>query len=100
MLPTSTNVTIEVKTNLPPDTEAVIVFAAMGGKISGDTTLVLKSAEFENAQRMIRLGVVKGKLKEVDFDLLDTGDKVRRIYVAGLGPAEKMDGEVVRQVLA
>src|SRR4029079_10071751 len=64
MLPTSTNVTIEVKTNLPPDTEAVIVFAAMGGKISGDTTLVLKSAEFENAQRMIRLGVVKGKLKE------------------------------------
>jgi len=41
MLPTSTNVTIEVKTNLPPDTEAVIVFAAMGGKISGDTTLVV-----------------------------------------------------------
>src|SRR5438045_1017878 len=78
MLPTSTNVTIEVKSKLPTDVEAVIVFAAMGGKISGDTGLVLKSAEFENAQRMIRLGVVKGKLKEVDFDLLDTGEKVRR----------------------
>jgi leucyl aminopeptidase len=97
MLPTSTNVSIAVKTKLPPDTEAVVVFAATGGKVSGDTTMVLGSAEFENAQRMIRLGVVKGKLKEVDFDLLDTGQKVRRIYVAGLGSADKIDGEVVRQ---
>src|SRR5262245_10255151 len=97
MLPTGTNVSMDVQTALPRDADAVVVFAAQGGKISGDTTLVLRSAEFENAQRMVRLGVIKGKLKEVDFDLLDTGKKVRRIYVSGLGPADKIDREIIRK---
>jgi leucyl aminopeptidase len=97
MLPTSTTVSLEVQTRLPKDAQAVVVFAATGGKFSGDTQLVLGSAEFENAERMIRLGVVRGKLKEVDFDLLEVAGKVRRIYVAGLGPAEKMTAETVRQ---
>src|SRR4029079_10223959 len=97
MLPTSANVTIDLQTTLPKNAEAVVIFAAEGGKISGDTALVLGSAEFENAQRMIRLGVVKGKAREVDFDLLESPrGTFRRIYVAGLGDSEKCTPENVR----
>src|SRR5437762_593716 len=98
MLPTSTNVRIEVKTKVPAESQAIVVFAAEGGKVSGDTTLVLRSAEFESAQRMLKMQVVRGKAREVDFDLLESPPGVvRRVFVAGLGPAEKMTTEVVRQ---
>ena len=56
MLPTGTNVSIDVQTTLPRDAEAVVVFAAQGGKITGDTSLVLRTAEFE--QNPAELGLV------------------------------------------
>ncbi len=96
MLPTSTDITIQVDTSLPAHVEAIVVFAAKGGRISGDTTLVLGSDEFKTAMRLVELGVVKGKLKEVDFDLLEMDDKVRRIYVVGLGETGKITPDHVR----
>ncbi len=98
MLPTSTRVTLDVDTKLSKSTKAVVVFVTKDGKFSGDTSLVLGSTEFETAQRMVRLGIVRGKAREVDFDLLESPKgTVRRIYVAGLGPSEKLTAEVVRE---
>ena len=94
MLPTSTNVTLDVQTKIPKDAKAVVVFVTRDRKFSGDMTMVLDTKAFECAARMIKLEIVQGKIKEIDFDLLDSKDGVvRRVYVAGLGPA---DGSWIR----
>jgi len=98
MLPTSTNVVIDVQTKIPRDAQAGVAFVTRDKKFSGDMTMVLDTNSFKCAERMIKLDIVQGKLKEVDFDLLEGNDGVvRRAYVAGLGPADKMDAEAVRQ---
>src|SRR5688572_19073616 len=98
MLPISTSITLDVQTKIPKNAQAGVAFVTRDRKFSGDMTMVLETRAFECAERMIKLEIVQGKLKEVDFDLLEGKDRVvRRIYVAGLGPADKLDAEVVRQ---
>ena len=50
--------------------------------------------------RLLAAEVVSGKAGELVFDLVDAGNgrgKLRRVYVVGVGPAEKATGEIVRQ---
>ena len=85
MLPTSTNVVIDVQTKIPRDAQAGVAFVTRDKKFSGDMTMVLDTNSFKCAERMIKLDIVQGKLKEVDFDLLEGNDGVlsRIVFVAG-----------------
>src|SRR5688572_31335408 len=43
-------------------------------------------------------GVVRGRAKEIAFDLVDVGKgKTGRVFVAGIGRAEKVTSESLRQ---
>ena len=53
MLPTSTNVTIEVATKLSPKTEAIVVFIAEGGIICGDAPHVIDQAALDSIDRRL-----------------------------------------------
>lgn len=100
MIPTSTNVSVELVTKLAPKSEAIIVFIADGGVICGDAPHLLEPAILDAVERLLKAGVSKGKSREVVFDLIDTGaakGKTRRVYLAGVGKSDKLDPEAVRQ---
>ena len=53
------------------------------------------------AMRLIHAGVVRGKVKEIDFDLIEIKPGVvQRVYVCGLGAADKTTPEIVRRAAA
>jgi len=91
MLPTSTDVTITVKPKAPADADAEVVF------ITADATTA--DANGRVIRRLLNAGVVRGKAKEIAFDLVDAGTrgKHRRVYAVGLGAAEKVTAEIIRQ---
>ena len=102
MIPTSTNVSIVVKTKPAADAEAVVVFVTQGSKAADGAGAAAAAGEkaAESAARLLNAGVARGKLREVHFDLLDDRGKITRVYVAGLGPAAKLTQEVIRQAAA
>jgi leucyl aminopeptidase len=64
----------------------------------GDTVMILSEKEMRIAMRLIHAGIVKGKVKEIDFDLIENKPgQVQRVYVCGLGPAAKLTAEIVRR---
>jgi leucyl aminopeptidase len=98
MLPTSTDVTVQLKSQPPADADAVVVFATQGAKWAD----VARGAEADvgrAVERLLAAGVVRGKAKELAFDLLSSSGKgkSRRVYVAGLGDAKKVTAETLRQ---
>jgi leucyl aminopeptidase len=98
MIPTSTNVRIDVATRLPADLDAVIVFAAEGARISGDAPRLLPPSVLKVAQRLLEAEIVRGTPKEIDFDLVEMPRKrLLRVYAAGMGPAEKVTPEAIRR---
>ncbi len=98
MIPTSTNVTIDVKTKLPRGIDAVAVFVAEGGRICGDAPHLLDEAMMRSVQRLIEARLARGKSKEVVFDLPDiAGGKTLRVFLAGVGKIDALDPEAVRQ---
>src|SRR5688572_11381876 len=98
MIPTSTDVSVDVKTKIPSNCEALVVFLAERGKICGDAPELLGSAQMQSVERLIKAGAARGKPREVSFDLVECGkDEYRRVYVAGVGPADKLDAEKIRQ---
>src|SRR5271170_7639864 len=98
MIPTSTNVRLDVSTRLASDLDAVVVFAAEGARLSGDVPMVLPANVMRVATRLLEEEIVRGTAKEVDFDLLEMpGGRLLRVYAAGLGPAEKLSLESVRR---
>jgi leucyl aminopeptidase len=98
MLPTNTDVSVDVKTKIPSNCEALIVFMAEGGKVCGDAPELLGAGQMQSVERLIKAGAARGKAREVAFDLVECGrDDYRRVYVAGVGPSDKLDAEKVRQ---
>src|SRR5688572_24450602 len=69
MLPTNTNVTVEVQSRFPANPDALVVFLAEGGKIGGDAPQLLGEGQMRCIDRLLKAGVVRGKAKEVAFDL-------------------------------
>jgi leucyl aminopeptidase len=97
MIPTSTDVTIQLSPRTPSDAEAVVVF------LTDDTKDVpempgISATERAAIRRLFASGVAKGKAKEVVFDVVESGKgKFRRVIVAGLGKPEKVTAESIRQ---
>jgi leucyl aminopeptidase len=105
MIPTSTDVSIQVKDSAPADAEAVVVFATEGEQPAA--TPGLSGDEAAAVGRLFASGAARGKLREVVFDIVGTGEssgrgaagraRFRRVYVAGLGKPEKATAESIRQ---
>ena len=112
MIPTSTDVSIEVKDEVPADAEAVVVFVTEGAKPDGDGADAppragLAPEDAAAVRRLFASGVARGKPREVVFDIVETGNaaggkaggrgRFRRVIVAGLGKPEKASAESIRQ---
>ncbi|WP_428940051.1 leucyl aminopeptidase [Fontivita pretiosa] len=103
MIPTSTRVTVEVKTAVPSAADAVAVFVTDGGQICGDAPHLLDAAMLRALRRLIDVKVARGKAREVVFDLIDLPTprgkrpRVLRLFAAGVGKPGKLDPEAVRQ---
>ncbi|MGB7156775.1 MAG: leucyl aminopeptidase [Tepidisphaeraceae bacterium] len=97
MIPTSTDVTVQLKAKPPADAEAVVVFATQDAK-AADVGAGLDADLRRAVERLLKGGVVRGKAKELAFDLIESGKgKPRRVFVAGLGDAKSVTAETVRQ---
>ena len=107
MLPTSTNVTVDVKAKPPAGSDAVAVFVVEGSKDAGESGAALAEGERRAVERLLSAGVSRGKAREVHFDLIEGPGQgkqkilgYRRVLVVGLGPAGKLGSEAVRQAAA
>ena len=98
MLPTSTDVTVQLKSDPPADADAVVVFATEDAK-PADVAEGLDAEIRRAVERLLEARIVRGKAKELAFDLIESSGKAkpRRVFVAGLGKREKVTAETVRQ---
>src|SRR5690348_7299915 len=98
MLPTSTDVSIAVKTKAAEQADAVVVFVTQDAS-SIESDLVPRPAR-RAAERLLNAGVIRGKAKELAFDLVESTSakgKHARVFIVGLGSAEKVTPELIRQ---
>jgi leucyl aminopeptidase len=100
MIPTSTDVSVQLKDKSPANADAVVVFATEGG--GGDAAQLdgLSRDESAAVKRLFESGVARGRAREVVFDVLNgQGGRggYRRLIVAGLGKLEKVSAESIRQ---
>ncbi|HTW94272.1 MAG TPA: leucyl aminopeptidase [Tepidisphaeraceae bacterium] len=103
MMPTSTDLTFAVAGKVPADTEAVLIFIPLGARPAEGAAAgaVIDEATAKSVARLIEAGVSNGKARQVRFDLEELkGGRNRRVYVAGLGPAEAITTESIRQAAA
>jgi leucyl aminopeptidase len=106
MIPTSTDVSIQIKDRVAADAEAVVLFATEGGAPDAPAA-GLSADEVAAVGRLFASGAARGKPREVVFDIVQVGSgpgggagakgKFRRVYVAGLGRLEKASAESIRQ---
>ena len=103
MLPTGTNITIQLKSSLNFDPEAVAVFVTEGSTDAGEPGSLLPEEHQAAVVSMLVAGVARGKLREVQSNLLDKpsdktpASKYQRLLVVGLGKADKVTPEAIRQ---
>src|SRR5688572_15100703 len=103
MIPTSTEVSIQIKDKSPADTEAVVVFVTEGAGERAELPAALSAEEAAAVRRLFASGVARGKPREVVFDIIGDGGGAgkrggfRRVIVAGLGKPEKASAESIRQ---
>ncbi|HWE93322.1 MAG TPA: leucyl aminopeptidase [Tepidisphaeraceae bacterium] len=97
MVPTSTDFSISVKDSAPANVEATIVFIEEGQAVSAGIP-GLGDADRAALDRLSASGVVRGKAKEIAFDVIDVGPgKFRRLFAVGLGKRDKLNAETLRQ---
>jgi leucyl aminopeptidase len=96
MIPTSTDVAIEVSGKTAakaPTVAAFITEETKDGRID-----LLSEEQQRSIHRLIGAGISKGKLRQVHFDLFPAvGKNYSRVLVAGLGKQEKVNAEAIRQ---
>ncbi len=95
MLPTNTDVTIQTKNKPPGDLDAVVMFVVEGSK--NIEAAMLSTEDRAAGDRLLKAGVVRGKARELAFDLVEAGKGFRRVYVVGLGGEAKVTAETLRQ---
>jgi leucyl aminopeptidase len=97
MVPTSTDFSISVKGSAPANVEATIVFVEEG-QAAGAGIPGLGDADRAALDRLLASGVVRGKAKEIAFDVIDVGpSKFLRLFAVGLGKRDKLSAETLRQ---
>jgi leucyl aminopeptidase len=93
MIVTNAPVEISVSDRVAVNVGAMVVFL-----VEGESAVKGAGKEAEAAvDRLFAAGAATGKAKEIVFDLVGEGKKARRVYVAGLGKAEKISAEAIRQ---
>src|SRR4051812_42126008 len=95
MLPTNANVTIQTKKKMVGEVDAVVAFVTQGAQRI-DAGLISKE-DREAGERLLKAGVVRGKARELAFDLVQAGKGYQRMYVVGLGDETKLSTETLRQ---
>ena len=100
MIPTSTPIKLTLSSKIPANVDAVAVFAIAKSDEALQATQ-LAADDRAAAVRLLASGVAKAKAGEVVFDLVHTAKgKVRRVILAGLGAAEKIDTNSYRHAAA
>src|SRR6516165_1333914 len=96
MIPTSTDVSIDIKNK--STAKAIAVFITEGALDAGPSGALLTRDEQDAVSRLIAAGVSKGKAREIHFDILPgKGKDLRRLWLAGLGKPDKITLESLRQ---
>ncbi len=96
MIPTSTDVSIALKNAIPSNIDAAIIFATEGAMGAGAEPL--GEGAIAALSRLSAGGAARGKSKEVVFDVVEMAPgKFRRVFSIGLGKAEKVTLETLRQ---
>ena len=92
-IPTSTDVSIQLKSELPAGADAVAVFVHKQTKAGGDAVKAMPEALRPAVDALLSAGVVTGKSNELTTQLLDSSaggnGKARRLLVIGLGARDK-----------
>src|SRR3954470_8168562 len=90
-LPTSTDVSVQLKGELPAGADAVAVFVHKQTKRGSEALEALPKAVRSEVEALLDAGVVTGKSNELTTQLLDAGGngKARRLLVIGLGARDK-----------
>lgn len=97
MIVTNAPVEISVSDRVAGNVGAIVVFILQGeSSVPGAAKRVGKEVA-ESVDRLLAAGAIKGKAKEIAFDLVGQGKRARRVYVAGLGKGEKINAETIRQ---
>ena len=98
MIPTSTNASVEIGKAVPGGADGVAVFVMEKSKSLGDSATLLGEVERRAAEQLLNAGAVRGKAKEVVTDLVEMGKgKHRHVLIVGLGAAEKVTAESIRE---
>ena len=91
MIPTNTDVTINIKARLAVGMEAIAVMVLEGATDAGQAGSLLAEDERQAVARLLTSGVSRGKSREVHFDLIHepsqekpSTNEFRRVWVAGL----------------
>ncbi|HEV8290855.1 MAG TPA: M17 family peptidase N-terminal domain-containing protein, partial [Tepidisphaeraceae bacterium] len=96
VIPTSTRVSVSSAPAVPGHADAAAAFITEKSKRIADGAL--SSAERKAGERLIEAGVARGKAREVAAELVDgTGKKSRHVMVVGVGRAERVTAEIIRQ---
>lgn len=99
MIPTSTRVSISSAAAVAGGVDAVAIFIAEKTKAVGGR--IFANQERKAVERLIAAGVARGKAREVAAELVEgNGKKSRHVMVVGIGRAEKVSGEAIRQAAA
>jgi len=97
MIPTSSDTSIRVVSRSPANAQAAIVFVAEDQTALSESAKILGNDVFDSARRLLTAGVAKGKAREVRFDVLGSGKRATRVFIAGLGKSKKISPESIRQ---
>jgi leucyl aminopeptidase len=90
-IPTSTDVTIQLKADAPANADAVAVFVHKRTRPGGEAVEAMPQAVRAEVGALLRAGAVTGKSNELTTQLLNGGGngKARRLLVIGLGAKDK-----------
>jgi len=97
MIVTSAAVEISVTDRLPANVPAVVVFVAQNESSAPPAARRAGKDVAASVDRLLSAGVAGGKAKEVVFDLVGEGRSARRVFVVGLGKADKISTETIRR---
>ncbi|MGA2440393.1 MAG: leucyl aminopeptidase, partial [Tepidisphaeraceae bacterium] len=97
MIVTSAPVEISVTERLPAKLPAVVVFVAQNESTAPPAARRAGKDVAASVDRLLSAGVATGKAKEIGFDLVGKGRSARRVFVVGLGRADKISTETIRQ---
>ena len=100
MIPISTPIELNLSAKIPANVDAIAVFAFAKTDEALQATQLAQD-DRAAAHRLLTSGIAKAKAGEVIFDLVHMPKgKVRRVILAGLGAAEKIDANTYRHAAA